>query len=188
MNVELPEMDLERVSTCLREQVGLHFPRERWGDMERGLASAARDFECKDPRACVQWLLSSPLSRRQIEVLACHLTVGETYFFREKAAFEPLETRILPELVPERGHEGVPIRIWSAGCASGEEPYSIAISLDRLIGPEAARRRPGPQPRAGSMPPPGYSGLPCLRPPADPSQDLRMGVRRPRPPPPPGRA
>ena len=140
MNVELPEMDLERVSTCLREQVGLHFPRERWGDMERGLASAARDFECKDPRACVQWLLSSPLSRRQIEVLACHLTVGETYFFREKAAFEPIETRILPELVPERGHEGVPIRIWSAGCASGEEPYSIAISLARMIGPEAARR------------------------------------------------
>ena len=130
--MRLSEIELERVSACLREQVGLYFPRERWGDMERGIASAARDFEFQDPRACVEWLLSASLSRRQIEVLAGHLTVGETYFFREKAAFEFLETRILPELVRERRDRGA--RIWGAGCSRGEETYSIAISLNRLVG------------------------------------------------------
>jgi chemotaxis protein methyltransferase CheR len=140
MNVRLSEIDLELVSTCLREQVGLNFPRERWQDMERGIGSAARDFEFQDPRAYVEWLLASPLSRRQIEVLAGHLTVGETYFFREKAAFEVFETRILAELIRERQVDGSRIRIWSAGCASGEEPYSIAIALDRTIGREAPGR------------------------------------------------
>jgi chemotaxis protein methyltransferase CheR len=140
MNGKLSEFDLERVSAGLREQVGLYFPRARWRDMERGIGSAARDFEFQHPRACVEWLLASPLSRRQIEVLASHLTVGETYFFREKAAFEVFETRILPQLVCQRRGDGERIRIWSAGCASGEEPYSIAIALDRMTGGEAASR------------------------------------------------
>jgi chemotaxis protein methyltransferase CheR len=140
MSGRLCETDLERLSTCLMDQLGLHFPRERWHDMERGLASAAREFEFRDPRACVDWLLSSPFSRRQIEVLAGHLTVGETYFFREKAAFEVLQTRILPELIRLRRGDGEPIRLWSAGCASGEEPYSIALALDRMTGPKAACR------------------------------------------------
>lgn len=140
MKGRLSEIELERVSTCLMDQVGLYFPRERWRDMERGIGSAAREFEFQDPRACVEWLLPSPLSRRQIEVLASHLTVGETHFFRERAAFEVLETRILPELFRQRRGDGERIRIWSAGCASGEEPYSMAIALDRMAGPEAAGR------------------------------------------------
>jgi chemotaxis protein methyltransferase CheR len=140
MKGRLSEIELERVSACLMNQVGLYFPSDRWGDMERGIVSAAREFEFQDPRACVEWLLPSPLSRRQIEVLASHLTVGETHFFRERAAFEVLETWILPELFRQRRGDGERIRIWSAGCASGEEPYSIAIALDRMAGPEAAGR------------------------------------------------
>ena len=44
-------------------------------------------------------LLSASLTRRQVEILACHLTVGETYFFREKKSFGVLEERIFPELM-----------------------------------------------------------------------------------------
>ncbi len=140
MTRQLSEDDLARLSACLKDHVGLHFPRERWRDMERGMRSAARDFEFHDLRSCVEWLLSSPLSRRQVEVLASHLTVGETYFFREKAVFEVFEGQILPELIRSKLESGERLRIWSAGCASGEEPYSIAIALDRRIGGEAARK------------------------------------------------
>jgi chemotaxis protein methyltransferase CheR len=140
MTGHLSEDDLARLSASLMDQLGLHFPRERWQDMERGIRSAARDFDFPDPGSCVEWLLASPLSRRQIEVLASHLTVGETYFFREKAAFEVLEERILPEVTRSRRENGERLRIWSAGCASGEEPYSIAIALDRRMGGEQARK------------------------------------------------
>ena len=139
MRVATPEVLLSSLSDFLAAQMGLHFPRERWSDLERGIAAAASEFGIVDVESCIGWLVSAPLTRNQVEILASHLTVGETYFFREKRSFEVLETHILPELLRARGEAGSPLRIWSAGCCTGEEPYSIAMLLDRLI-PDAARR------------------------------------------------
>ncbi len=72
-------------------------------------------------------------TRSQIEILASHLTVGETYFFRDKRLFKTLEESILSELIQLRRNSGRYLRIWSAGCSSGEEPYSIAILLSKMI-------------------------------------------------------
>jgi chemotaxis protein methyltransferase CheR len=116
----------------LAAQTGLHFPAERWRDLARGIAAAAPAFGMPDAESCARWLLSAPLTRHQIEMLASHLTVGETYFFREKMSFEALEQHILPQLIRTRASERR-LRIWSAGCCTGEEPYSVAMLLDRLI-------------------------------------------------------
>jgi chemotaxis protein methyltransferase CheR len=132
----LPDPLLSRLSEFLAAHTGLHFPPERWGDLARGLAAAAREFGLPDVEACAHWLLAAPLTRAQIEVLASQLTVGETYFFREPAVFEALEREILPALIQTRRASERRLRIWSAGCCTGEEPYSIAILLDRLL-PEA---------------------------------------------------
>jgi chemotaxis protein methyltransferase CheR len=56
------------------------------------------------------------------------LTSGETSFFRDGAPFNQFREDILPELVANRGER--PIRIWSAACASGQEPYSLAMIID----------------------------------------------------------
>ncbi len=128
----LPTELMERFSDFLAEQMGLRFPPERWPDLESALGEAAPALGCNDAEACVRWLLSSSLTRSQIETLASRLTVGETYFFRESRVFEALEHHILPELIHKRRDEKR-LRIWSAACASGEEPYSIAILLDRLL-------------------------------------------------------
>jgi chemotaxis protein methyltransferase CheR len=66
-------------------------------------------------------------------ILASHLTVGETYFFRDKHAFALLEGEILPALVRARRGSVRCLSLWSAGCATGEEPYSIAIALRNVI-------------------------------------------------------
>jgi chemotaxis protein methyltransferase CheR len=60
--------------------------------------------------------------------LVDHLTVGETYFFRDYAQFDEIRTRILPGLRAARGGDFT-LRAWSAGCASGEEAYSLAMLL-----------------------------------------------------------
>ena len=121
---------LQRLSDFVARHFGLHFPRERWPDLQRGVSAAAHESHYqRDLDRYVQELLSP--TRRQIESLASYLTVGETYFFREKRSLEVLEKDIVPELILRR--TGRAIRIWSAGCATGEEPYSVAIIVSKLL-------------------------------------------------------
>jgi chemotaxis protein methyltransferase CheR len=129
----LPDSLLSQLSDFLESQMGLHFPEERWRDLESGVAAAARDFGLRDAESCARWLLSAPLARNRVEVLACHLTVGETYFFREQRSLEVLKEQILPELLYSGIGAERRLRIWSAGCCTGEEPYSIAMLLDQHI-------------------------------------------------------
>ncbi len=124
---------LPRFSEFLAQQMGLHFPPERWCDLLRGVENAAGEFGLQDAEACMQWLLSTPLDRKRIETLACHLSVGETYFFRDPQVFEALQMHILPALIQSRRESVKTLRIWSAGCATGEEAYSFAILVQRMI-------------------------------------------------------
>jgi chemotaxis protein methyltransferase CheR len=137
MRPALPDALLSRFSELLATRMGLHFPAERWNDLERGLTAAASAFGMPDAKSCVQRLLSAPLTHHEIEVLASCLTVGETYFFREQQSFDVLAQHILPDLLRVRERAARRLRIWSAGCCTGEEPYSMAMFLDRLI-PDAA--------------------------------------------------
>jgi chemotaxis protein methyltransferase CheR len=134
MTKGLSDQVLLRLSESVANQTGLHFPRERWNDLERGIQSAAPKFGFPNVELCAQWLLAAPLAKKGIEILAGELTIGETYFFREKRSFEILSDSILPEIARvRRGGAELRLRIWSAGCCTGEEPYSIAMLLDRAL-------------------------------------------------------
>lgn len=117
----------------LAERLGLHFPRERWHELEVATRRAAHDLGFSDVDACVRKLLSEPWSRHEVDVFASHLTVGETYFFRDRAVFECLERLTLAELVAARRATDRRLRIWSTGCSSGEEAYSIAMLIATLL-------------------------------------------------------
>ena len=129
----ISEENLSRLSKFVASRLGLSFPEERRRDLERGISSAAGELGFQDGAACAEWLLSSPVKRSHIEVLAGHLTIGETYFFRDRKTFQALEDSIFNELIQVRRKDGKHIRIWSAGCSTGEEPYSIAMLLSRMI-------------------------------------------------------
>ena len=124
---------LARLSGFVETRLGLHFPPDRLTDLERGIGAAAGEFGFDSIESCIQWLLSSDLSHRQIETLAGHLTIGETYFFRDRRVFDILETQVLPQLIDSRRGRDQHLRIWSAACSSGEEPYSLAMLLTRMI-------------------------------------------------------
>lgn len=133
MRLSLPESLLSRLSEYISVKTALHFPREQWEDLERKAVSAAKEFDFSDPEAFVRWVLASPLTAGQLDMLTSHLTIHETYFWREPLVFEALCERILPELVRARAGGEKRLRLWSAGCATGEEPYSLAIALRRAI-------------------------------------------------------
>jgi two-component system CheB/CheR fusion protein len=68
------------------------------------------------------------------------ILINVTSFFRDKEAWEYLGSQVVPALLAERGPDD-PIRIWSAGCASGQEAYSLTILLAEALGPEQFRAR-----------------------------------------------
>jgi chemotaxis protein methyltransferase CheR len=128
-----PEALWRRVGEFIAQRTGLNFLGEREADLQRGLAAAATEFGLADAASCAERLLSASLTRSQLHVVASHLTIGETYFFRERKAFDALAGHVLPELIRRRRGRGQRLRLWSAACSTGEEAYSLAILVRRLL-------------------------------------------------------
>jgi len=128
----LSEESWARLADLIANHAGLHFPPSRHDDLLRGLEAAARETEYQEPARYAEWLLSAP-TPPNLQTLICHLTVGETYFFRESGTLAALSQRVLPELIAQRRETGRHLRLWSAACSSGEEAYTLAILLDQLL-------------------------------------------------------
>jgi chemotaxis protein methyltransferase CheR len=88
-------------------------------------------------RSCssyARFLANGEAGAAEMELLVAQLTIGETYFFRDEDQFTAIRDVILPDIL-ERKQASKELRIWSAGCATGAEPYSLAIVLaDKLAG------------------------------------------------------
>lgn len=78
-------------------------------------------------------LADNNAGRTELDVLIAQLTIGETYFFRDREQFNALRDVVLPEIL-ERKQGCKQLRIWSAGCSNGAEPYSLSILLGRELG------------------------------------------------------
>jgi len=113
--------------------MGLHFAEERYFELEQKMAGVAREAGHPDLEQYLLWLMSAPLPREQLDTLARALTIGETYFLRDPRSYQVLEQELLPGLIAQRRRTDRSLRIWSAGCSTGEEPYSLAILLSRVI-------------------------------------------------------
>lgn len=124
---------LAKISSLIAKLTGLYFPEDRFPDLERSLKDIAHDLDFNDVESLAGWMLSSQIKLHEFDIIIRRLTIGETYFFRDKHIFDSLEYHVLPELIRHKRETQQTIRVWSAGCATGEEAYSIAILLDRLI-------------------------------------------------------
>jgi len=133
----LSKSQLLEFGAFVESRIGLHLPAGRVADLERGLLAAAREMGWTDPVAFTRHLMASPATEELEHLLAAHLTVGETYFYRDPRAFEVFETEVLPQLVRERADGSRRLRIWSAACCTGEEPYSIAMAVRNVLGEES---------------------------------------------------
>jgi chemotaxis protein methyltransferase CheR len=110
----------------IQEIAGLDFPEERRPDMARATSRAMR----RAAAASIEdYLAQLADGRASLSGLIEEVIIGETYFFREPEQFTFLRQVVLPEILARRGPG---LRIWSAGCSSGEEPYSLAILLEEL--------------------------------------------------------
>lgn len=123
---------LNNISSFIEKRFGLYFPEKRMNDLVRGISNAAKqkNVDCGE---YIDLMLANKLSQEDIKQLTDCLTIGETYFFRDKKLFEVLRQRILSDIFYARKYTNKSLKIWSAGCSSGEEAYSIAILIKELI-------------------------------------------------------
>ena len=132
----LSEHELSEIRMLIEERTGIHFDASR----ERFFSTRLREHLHERSLARGTDLLRAiRKSNVEYEALLEKLLTQETTFFRYPAVFEAFEKRVLPELhVKKFWKNPRTLRVWSAGCSSGEEPYSIAITiLDSLSLAEA---------------------------------------------------
>jgi chemotaxis protein methyltransferase CheR len=125
------QADFARFQSLVRKSCGLVLPEVRRRDLERVVAQSLEATGLATPDDLYAHM-NDRTGRRTLEEFLGALTVGETHFFRNRPQFEALQYHLLPELI-EMSRPTRRLRIWSAGCSSGEEPYSIAMQLRTLI-------------------------------------------------------
>jgi chemotaxis protein methyltransferase CheR len=125
--VRLSESELDEIRTLIEQRSAILFDASR----ERFLSTRLLDFiEEKQLSGGTDLLRHVKSSSIEYESLLEQLLTQETSFFRYPAVYEALEQRIVPEIEERKFWQNPRIlRIWSAGCSTGEEPYSIAITL-----------------------------------------------------------
>ena len=131
MTRDIPQHMLAELSRLVAVHTGLHFPEKKYPSLAKTMTSVVRDLGT-DIHQLVQSLYASP-PQEIMDALTTRLTVGETYFLRDKNFFQILQDHILRGITQHPKRHSKKIVFWSAACATGEEPYSIAIMMDQML-------------------------------------------------------
>lgn len=123
-----------RLAALLRAEAGIHLPDAKAQLVVSRLVRRLRALGLADFETYAS-LVSGADAGEERRLMVEALTTNHTFFEREPHHFEHLRGEVLPRLAA-RARAGGRVRIWSAGCSSGQEPYSIALSVLRLV-PEA---------------------------------------------------
>jgi chemotaxis protein methyltransferase CheR len=127
-DLRMTDAEYRMFSDLIRRHSGLHFAPDARFLLEKRLSRRMRELELTSFSA-YHYLVRSEISGDgEFAELIDELTTNETYFFRERKQLRALIEEILTELhLARRERAGAPIGVWSAGCSSGEEPYSVVM-------------------------------------------------------------
>ena len=123
---------IENLRPWVESETGMTFSGERFSRLRSGVEKVLGKLSDK-VQAELDRILASPKRRSSfLERLMAELTIGESFFFRNEHHFGALRERVIPSILDDNAQQKE-IRIWTAGCAGGEEPYSVAILLDQML-------------------------------------------------------
>ncbi|WP_432735681.1 CheR family methyltransferase [Maridesulfovibrio sp. FT414] len=128
----LSDEKIQQLADMVRDKYGLDFAQDRWRDLRRvveNFSSECGRFSCAGE--CLDYIVSPHAALRDLELFINSLTIGETYFFRDPQALDVLEREVLRKKSGLGSGMGGAVRIWSMACATGEEPYTMAMICRR---------------------------------------------------------
>ncbi len=124
--INFSAVEFEELAAIVAERAGVFLSAHKQREIESRLYCRFPYIESLDGRALIQMVKKSDSA---LQNLINSLTIGESYFFRNRPHFAVLKEHILPDLIRENQRHRT-LRIWCAGCATGEEPYSIAMLIE----------------------------------------------------------
>lgn len=131
--IVLPEQDasqtLRKIFILLRDRTGNDFALYKENTIQRRIERRMNVHQIESLKQYLRFLLANP---SELDALFQELLIGVTSFFRDPQAFEVLEQKVLQALV-EGKPEGATLRLWVAGCSTGEEAYSLAILFREFL-------------------------------------------------------
>lgn len=139
INIQIAEAQLNHLKSRILKACGLSFESYREKTLIEGLKTRMTKTDLVSVDDYISFLSSHP---EEMDRLVEYLTVNETYFFREPAHLNLIVQKLIPDLLTERSAKSMDerIKILSAGCSTGEEPYSIAMMLTERFGSEYAKK------------------------------------------------
>jgi len=119
------EHGLNKIFVLLRNQVGHDFSQYKPSSIQRRIERRMAVHQIETLNHYVKYLQQTPV---EVEALFRDLLIGVTHFFRDPDTFQALEQQVIPQIFAGKRADAV-IRVWSMGCSTGEEAYSLAILL-----------------------------------------------------------
>ena len=135
--VEMTDADFGKISRLVYEVCGINLTEAKKELLKARLGKVIRQGAFRSFREYYEHVLQDSSGEELVRLLDA-VSTNFTSFFRESQHFDYLRKEFLPEILDRRRGQGKKLRFWSAGCSSGEEPYSLAIAvLESLDLPEA---------------------------------------------------
>ena len=129
---QMDDLQFERWTDLLEQRTGMQLPKERRSFLETSLGLRMKEIGVHNYTAYYEHLQSDHYGQREWLTLVDRLTVHETRFFRHQPSIDVLEQVILPELF-DSGPERKNLQMWSAGCSTGEEAYTLGMVADQFL-------------------------------------------------------
>jgi len=134
----VPELTLEQyrlIRDLIYQVSGIYFADKKKYLLENRLPGRLRALGMQNYEDYYHFLKYDPRKASEFRALFDAITINETNFFRDLPQLTALEREILPEMIAEKSRRGVRgLKIWSAGCATGEETYTLAIIVMEVLG------------------------------------------------------
>jgi len=132
-----PDPDLIGIRDLIYQAAGIFHPDNKLRLLFDRCQRRMKELKTPTLRGYFNYLTGSPLRRSELVALLDEITIGETCFFRNQTQLDALREIVLPGILAAKASGPRKLRIWSAGCSTGEEPYTLRMlfleETDRLL-------------------------------------------------------
>lgn len=129
----MSQAQFTQLAKIIYDRSGIHFPDAKKYILESRLSHRLGELELDSFDQYIALLSMGPYQQDEFQEMFNRITINETSFFRNDAQLDVFEKRVLPELLEARARTKR-LRIWSAACSTGDEPFTIAILIHRTLG------------------------------------------------------